>query len=96
VRCAALVERVLCLTPTKPTGTMASYLGWMDWSPPLRVNAHWRANHPFGAREFIAQIFLSILALCVNFAALPDRGFRVRFRAFRIYLLSLGCDRRFR
>jgi hypothetical protein len=52
---------------------------------------HWRANHPFGAREFIAQIFLSILVLCVTFAALPDCGFRVRFRAFRVYPLNLGA-----
>jgi hypothetical protein len=52
----------------------------------------WRANHPAGTREFVAQSFLSILALRVNFAA----GLRTRFRAFRIYLLSLGRDRRFR
>ena len=64
--------------------------------PDLRVNMYWRANHPAGAREFVAQIFLSILALRVNFAALPNRGLRTRFRAFRIYLLSLGRDRRFR
>jgi pilus assembly protein CpaF len=45
----------------------------------------------------ITQIFLAILALRFNFAALPDRGLmRVRFRAFRIHLLSLGRDRRFR
>jgi hypothetical protein len=48
----------------------------------------WRANHPAGARELVAQIFLSILALRVNFAALPNRGLRARFRAFRIYLLQ--------
>jgi hypothetical protein len=64
--------------------------------PDLRVNMFWRANHPAGACEFVAQIFLSILALRVNFAALPDRGLRARFRAFGIYLLSLGRDRRFR
>jgi hypothetical protein len=56
----------------------------------------WRANHPAGTREFVAQIFLSILALRVNFPALPNRGLCTRFRAFRIYLLSLGRDRRFR
>ena len=64
--------------------------------PDLRVNMFWRANHPAGARELVAQIFLSILALRVNFAALPNRGLRARFRAFRIYLLSRGRDRRFR
>jgi hypothetical protein len=64
--------------------------------PDLRVNMFWRANHPAGAPELVAQIFLSILALRVNFAALPNRGLRARFRAFRIYLLSRGRDRRFR
>ena len=52
--------------------------------PDLRVNMFWRANHPAGARELVAQIFLSILALRVNFATLPNRGLRARFRAFRI------------
>ena len=64
--------------------------------PDLRVNMYWRANHTAGAREFVAQIFLSILALRVHFAAFPNRDLRARFRAFRIYLLSLGRDRRFR
>ena len=62
----------------------------------LRVDTFWRADHAAGARELVAQVFLAILALRFNFAALPDRGLRVRFRAFRIYLLSLGRDRRFR
>ena len=67
-----------------------------SWLLDLRINMFWRANHPAGARKFVAQIFLAILALRFNFAALPDRGLRVRFRAFRIYLISLGRDRRFR
>jgi hypothetical protein len=64
--------------------------------PDLRVNMYWRANHTAGAREFVAQIFLSNLALSVHFAAFPNRDLHARFRAFRIYLLSLGRDRRFR
>ena len=62
----------------------------------LWVDMFWRTDHAAGARELVAQIFVSILALRFNFATLPERGLIVRFRAFRIYLLSLGRDRRFR
>jgi hypothetical protein len=43
----------------------------------LRVNTFWRANHPAGARKFVAKIYLAIdvLVLRFNFTARPDCGF---------------------